>query len=709
MSIKRDILVRVQLSFLAVIVVSTAIIAKVVYIQFVEEEKWQKIAEENALDYKVTKAIRGDIYAENDALLATSVPSFKLSLDPMIASDSLYKNGIKVLCDSLSKHFKDKTPEEYYRKINDARLAKRRYLVLTTRPINYYEQQRLAKWPIFNKGQRRGGVLFEKISKRTYPFAGLAERLIGRIDEKGSGIVGLEKSFNDTLAGINGEALYQKIAGGDWKPIQTNSRIRPIDGYDIYTSIDVNMQEMASKALEDRVITTDADFGTVVIMDVKTGYVKAMANLSRTKTDSTFSERYNYAIGDYGSIDPGSTFKLASALALFQHTDVKLNDTVETGNRRFRYADAIMTDDGPGGRLTVQQAFEYSSNIGVSKLMNKYFNQTDPQRNLLIDYFEKLWLAKPLNFQIVGEAQPIIKRPKDPTWSGVTIPWLSIGYECKVSPLQILALYNGIANNGKLMKPQIVKEIRKADRRIKQYAPIILNQQMCSPEALRKAKTILRGVVQRGTARKINTKAYQIAGKTGTSQKVVNRGGRKIYAKIYKTSFVGYFPADNPKYSCIVVIDNPRKGKRSGGGIAAPVFRKIADQLHARDVEMRQMSSSGTFTMADVSNFPRKHIGHKKDLNVIAKELGVVSVDSSGTMDWVRPLRRKIAVQWQKHSLSSKGVPNVIGMTLRDALYVLENRKMKVSFAGRGRVKSQSVMPGASIPSDGKILLILKK
>lgn len=480
MSIKRDILIRVQLAFLGVIVVSTAIIAKVVFIQFVEEDKWQQIAKENALDYKITKATRGDIYAESEVLLATSVPSFKLSFDPMIVSDSVYKKYITILCDSLSKHFQDKTPEEYYRKINDARLAKRRYLVLTNRPINYYEQQRLAKWPIFKAGQRRGGVLFEKVSKRTYPFGELAERLIGRIDEKGDGIVGLEKSFDDTLGGIDGEALYQKIAGGHWKPIQTNSRIRPIDGYDIYTSIDINMQEIATKALQESLEKADADFGCAVVMDVKTGYIKAMANLSRTATDSLFSERYNYAIGDLGSIDPGSTFKLASALALFQHTDIKLLDTVETGNRRFRYADAIMTDDGPGGRLTVQQAFEYSSNIGVSKLMNKYFNQTDPQRNLLIDYLQELWLAKPLNFQIVGEAQPVFKRPTDPTWSGVTIPWMSIGYESKISPLQILTLYNGVANNGKLMKPQIVKEVRKANRFIRQYAPLVLNPQLSS-------------------------------------------------------------------------------------------------------------------------------------------------------------------------------------------------------------------------------------
>lgn len=708
MSIKRDILIRVQLAFLGVIVVSTAIIAKVVFIQFVEEDKWQQIAKENALDYKITKATRGDIYAESEVLLATSVPSFKLSFDPMIVSDSAYKKYITILCDSLSKHFKDKTPEEYYHKINNARLTKRRYLVLTNRPINYYEQQRLAKWPIFKAGQRRGGVLFEKVSKRTYPFGELAERLIGRIDKKGDGIVGLEKSFDDTLGGIDGEALYQKIAGGHWKPIQTNSRIRPIDGYDIYTSIDINIQEIAAKALREKLEKSEADFGCAVVMDVKTGYIKAMANLSRTTTDSLFSERYNYAIGDLGSIDPGSTFKLASALALFQHTDIKLLDTVETGNRRFRYGDAIMTDDGPGGRLTVQQAFEYSSNIGVSRLMNKYFNQTDLQRNLLIDYLQELWLAKPLNFQIVGEAQPVFKRPSDPTWSGVTIPWMSIGYESKVSPLQILTLYNGVANNGKLMKPQIVKEIRKANRLIKHYNPLILNPQLSSPEALRKVRTILRGVVQRGTARKINTRAYQIAGKTGTSQKMVGSGGRKRYVKKYKTSFVGYFPADNPKYSCIIMVDNPRRGKRSGGAICAPVFRKIADQLHARDVEMRRVVTSGTFNRIDISNFPVRHIGNKKDLNIIAKELGIVTVDSSGVYDWVKPFRRKVAVQWKKHRMSNRGVPNVVGMTLRDALYILENRKMKVSFAGRGRVKSQSVMPGDVIPTNRRILLVLK-
>ena len=707
MSIKRDILIRVQLSFLAVIVVSTAIVAKIAFIQFVEQDKWQTIAKENALDRKIIKATRGDIYAENDVLLATSVPSFKLSFDPMIASDSLYRTNIKILCDSLSNHFQDKTSEEYYRKINDARLAKRRYLVLTNRLINYYEQQRIEKWPIFKMGTSRGGVIFEKIDKRTYPFGELAERLIGRIDEKGDGIVGLEKSFDDTLGGINGDALYQKIAGGHWKPIQTNSRVRPVDGFDIYTTIDINMQEIVNKQLRDGLEKYEADYGCAVVMDVKTGYIKAMANLNRKVIDSTntsISEIYNYAIGDLASEDPGSTFKVASALALFNHTDIQMSDTVETGNRRFRYGDAVMTDDGPGGRLTVQQAFEYSSNIGVSKLMNLHFNQNDQQRNLLIDYFNKLWLAQPLNFQIVGEAQPLFKRPTDNTWSGTTIPWMSIGYESKVSPLQILTLYNAIANNGVMMKPQIVKEIRKANRKLKRFSPIILNQQIASPEAMRRVKTILRGVVQRGTARLIDSRDYQIAGKTGTSQKRVGR----VYKKIYKTSFAGFFPADDPKYSCIVMIYNPKKGKRSGGTIAAPVFRRIADQLHARDVEMRKIVTSGTFDRVDISNFPIKHIGNKKDLDIIAKELGIVTVDSSGTMDWVKPIPRKVAVQWKKHKMSSRGVPNVIGMTLRDALYVLENRKLQVSFAGRGRVKSQSVMPGAAMPSDGKILLILK-
>jgi len=706
-SIKRDILIRVQLSFLAVIVVSTAIVAKIAFIQFVEQDKWQTIAKENALDRKIIKATRGDIYAENDVLLATSVPSFKLSFDPMIASDSLYRTNIKILCDSLSNHFQDKTSEEYYRKINDARLAKRRYLVLTNRLINYYEQQRIEKWPIFKMGTSRGGVIFEKIDKRTYPFGELAERLIGRIDEKGDGIVGLEKSFDDTLGGINGDALYQKIAGGHWKPIQTNSRVRPVDGFDIYTTIDINMQEIVNKQLRDGLEKYEADYGCAVVMDVKTGYIKAMANLNRKVIDSTntsISEIYNYAIGDLASEDPGSTFKVASALALFNHTDIQMSDTVETGNRRFRYGDAVMTDDGPGGRLTVQQAFEYSSNIGVSKLMNLHFNQNDQQRNLLIDYFNKLWLAQPLNFQIVGEAQPLFKRPTDNTWSGTTIPWMSIGYESKVSPLQILTLYNAIANNGVMMKPQIVKEIRKANRKLKRFSPIILNQQIASPEAMRRVKTILRGVVQRGTARLIDSRDYQIAGKTGTSQKRVGR----VYKKIYKTSFAGFFPADDPKYSCIVMIYNPKKGKRSGGTIAAPVFRRIADQLHARDVEMRKIVTSGTFDRVDISNFPIKHIGNKKDLDIIAKELGIVTVDSSGTMDWVKPIPRKVAVQWKKHKMSSRGVPNVIGMTLRDALYVLENRKLQVSFAGRGRVKSQSVMPGAAMPSDGKILLILK-
>ncbi|NJO02607.1 MAG: penicillin-binding protein 2, partial [Bacteroidia bacterium] len=553
MSIKKSILVRVKIAYIFLLVIAALIVIQIINVQFVQGSQWRSRAEQIGLQYRIKKATRGNIYTHEGVMLATSVPLYQLSLDPTVVSDSIYARHIDSLSKLLSVFFDDRSPLDYLRKINDARRAKRRYIILNNRLISYTEKEKLSQWPIFREGQLKGGVLFEKAEDRTYPFGHLAARTIGYVNDAGRG-VGIESSFNKYLAGVNGRALYQKIAGGAWKPLRTRSEIKPVDGYDVYTTLDVNIQDLVHQALEEALITHDANFGCAIVMEVKTGKIKAIANLGKVDNDE-YRENYNYAIGPEGSSDPGSTFKIASMMALLEDTTLNLNDSIETGNGIYRYYDRLMRDTRPGGwgKITIQQAVELSSNIGVSKLISFHFGKNPDE---YVRYMNQFGLTTSLtSLKLAGIARPYIKNTQDPTWSGVSLPWMSVGYELKASPLQMLTFFNAIANEGYLIEPMLIEKVSHTGQVIEQYAPKTSKNPICSPATMAKIKTMLEGVVERGTARNIQSKRYKIAGKTGTSQKLNERGR---YIKKYKTSFVGYFPADHPKYTCIVVIDEPK-------------------------------------------------------------------------------------------------------------------------------------------------------
>ncbi len=675
-----------------------AVVFRIAKIQYVEGEEWRSMGETLGMQVMNVKATRGNIYADDGSLLATSLPFYRLALDPYLPANGLYKQNIDSLCFLLSKYYKDLSPTQYKRKINDARKKGRRYLTLNRQEIGYQDKKQMMQWPLLREGRLRGGVIFEKVEKRFQPFNHLGIRTIGSVNGDDRGTVGLEYSFNKQLAGINGKGLYQKMAGGGWKPVYDGTERRPVDGYDILTTINVDLQDVTESALLKELGKHEADYGVAVVMEVATGEIKAISNLSRT-SHGEYYERYNYAVGSQGSREPGSTFKLASMIALLEEVDIKLTDSLDTGDGKLEFFDKTMRDHKPGGfgKLTVQEVFEKSSNIGVAKLISHYFGN-NPDK--FINYLKKMNLHQPLDFQMVGEGKPYIKDPSDSTWSGVSLPWMSHGYELKMTPLQMLTLYNAVANNGKMVKPMIVKGVMKADRVVDEFETEVINDRIASKETLRKIKQMMEGVVERGTAKNINHSHYKIAGKTGTAKKAKN--GR--YVREYYTSFAGYFPAEAPRYSCIVVIDNPKGYQIYGSDVSAPVFKEIADKIYSLELDMHEIESNQRIAQTGV--FPYIKAGKRDELTMICNQLGI-SNHSKTEAEWVTTDVINDAVYWEENKIKYEVVPDVRGMTLRDAIYVLENLGLEVEVEGRGRVSTQSLTPGGKISTGSTIKLQL--
>jgi cell division protein FtsI (penicillin-binding protein 3) len=698
MSIKKAILFRVRIAFLFVFLFSAGILFRIFKVQFVEGEKWRSIAQTLGLQVMKVPATRGNIYADDGSLLATSLPFYQVVLDPGLPEKSLFYNKVDSLAMLLSRYYKDYTPNQYRQKMVSARKDGKRYLILNRKQIDYQAKKEMEKWPMFREGRLKGGVIFEKVEKRFRPFSHLGGRTVGSVDADRRGTVGLEYSFNKQLAGQNGEALFQRMAGGGWKPIYDGTEIQPIDGFDIQTTINVNLQDVTETALLKHLEKHRADYGVAILMEVKTGEIKAISNLSRNE-DGEYYERYNYGIGSQGAREPGSTFKLASMIALLEETDLELSDSVDTGNGVMKFYNETMRDHKPGGYgvLTIQEVFEKSSNIGVAKLITEHFGN-DPMG--FINHLRKLGLDKPLGFQLSGEGMPYIKDPTDSTWSGISLPWISHGYELQMTPLQTLTLYNAVANEGKMIQPIIVKSVLKDNKKVEKFEARVINKEICSEATLEKLKIMLEGVVERGTAVNIRNDRYKIAGKTGTAKKVKN--GR--YTTNYYTSFAGYFPAEKPQYSCIVVIDEPKGYQIYGSDVSAPVFQEIVDKIYALDIQLHREMEDTRLEHAAV--FPMIRSGKREDLQYLANELGI-SNHAYNEDAWVKTQIISQAVYWKGNDQAVDRVPDVQGMTLRDALYVLENAGLRVAASGRGRVNKQSINPGVKFSHGATIKIEL--
>ncbi len=695
MNIKKSILIRVRIAFLGVVLFAICVAAKIGHIQVIEGEKWSKMAEEIMFDYRTVKATRGNIYSDNGSLLATSLPFYKVAIDPTLAKKEVFDKGIDSLAWLISRYYKDKPASEYKQMLKDARATGKQYIVINRKQINYQAKKEMQSWPIFRHGRYKGGVIFEKMDVRYRPFSNLSRRTVGYVNEDGDG-AGLEYSFDEALGGQNGEALFQKIAGGTWKPVFDANNIRAVDGYDIQTTIDINLQDVAETSLHRHMALHNADEGTVVVMEVKTGHIKAISNLTRDG-NGNYSEQFNHAVG--GSIEPGSTFKLVTMMALLEETNIDLGDSIKTGNGEHTFYNKKVRDhhEGGFGTITIKQAFELSSNVAMAKLVDQHFG-LKPEK--FIDYIDELKLSKPLGLQITGEAYPKIKRPKEKGWSGITLPWMSYGYGLEMSPLHTLTLFNAVANDGKMIKPMFVTSVMRADKEKQHFETEVINSKICSNKTLNQLKLLLDGVVENGTAKNLKDAHYRIAGKTGTAQ--ILEDGK--YTRKYITSFVGYFPAHAPKYSAIVVVKNPKGWQQYGNNVAGPVFKEIADNIYSRDIQLHLAMEKKKVLEPGV--FPVIRGGKQDELTMLANELGV-STHSTTEEDWVKATRNGSSVIWKKNVAGQEMVPDVVGMTFRDALYLLEKSGLRVVYEGKGRVAEQSLAPGTRFGKGTRIAIKL--
>lgn len=629
-------------------------------IQIVEGEKYKEIARKRVFKDFVIPANRGNLYDANYNLLATSVPKYDIRFDAVTVSNSTFQAEVKNLSSALSKEF-GKSTSYYNKMLRKARSNKNRYLLIC-RNVGYARYTRVRNFPILNKGANKGGLIVEQRTVREHPIGKMAERTVGyeRQDENGYYTrVGLEGAYGPYLRGKAGKRLKQKISKGQWKPVSDNNEVEPQDGFDVVSTIDVNMQDIAHHALLEQLEKYKAHHGCVVVMETKTGEVKAISNLARTNKGKYY-ERLNYAVGE--SHEPGSTFKLMSMIALLEDTVVDSTYVVDTENGRVKFYDRTVYDShwGGYGKISLGKAFELSSNTAFAKAIHSQY-KNDPKK--LVDRFYNMGLDKTLGLPIKGEGTPKLPYPGDKNWYGTTLPWMAFGYGVSMTPLQTLTFYNAVANDGEMIKPQFIKEVRAWDAVERSFGKEILNPAICSKETAKVMQSLMANVVERGTATNINSNYISIAGKTGTCQKNYGKGKDKLE---YISSFVGYFPVDKPLYSCIVVIHEPKKEIGFYGNVvAAPVFKKIAHKIH-----------SGTPIVDNV----------KLTNSVQAK-----SFENYYTLS-------------QKYKTI---MPDVKGMHLMDVLPLLENLGLEVKISGEGKVKEQSISEGEKIGKRKQISIVL--
>lgn len=624
-------------------------------INIIEGVDLERFAEKNNFRLDTVPAERGNLYASNGALMATTVTKHNIYVDLSVIKDDLFDKEIHGLADSLSNMF-SKPSSYFYKKFSTERKKKNRYMMLV-KDLDYEGYQRLKKFPIFNKGQNRGGFIHETESKRELIVEDIGVRTIGYDDRRGK--VGLEGAYSDLLSGIEGRRWEQFMGRGKWKPMKSWEQ-EPQAGSSVYTTIDADLQMVAYDALYKQLSEFEAQHGSVVVMEVKTGKIRAIVNLARKK-DGTYIDDYNYAVGE--AAEPGSTFKAVSLLATMDDGFIDKNTTVETGNGSYKFYGRTINDTHGYGTLTVDGVIKKSSNIGTAKIINKYYGE-NPKA-----FFKKLdaWhMTSPLGIDILGEGAPIMHRPGDKVWSNITLPVMGYGYGLRVTPIQMVTFYNAIANNGKMLKPLFMDKITKKGESDKNFEPVVLVERLTSLENIKQMQEMLRGAVEQGTGRIISNSNYDIAGKTGTAR--VDYWKKDGKGMQYRASFAGYFPAENPKYSCIVVVHKPNTAKGFyGGSVTAPVFKKIADWVYSK-------------TPIPLPN----NLVKKNTLKEFKKE-DIINVNQSKNI-----------------------IPNVTGHVGSEAVQVLENLGLDVQYTGVGRVIKQSIPVGTKFKKGETIYLTLE-
>lgn len=692
MNIKTDILIRVYISFGLMVVIAIAVIYKMFVVQVVHGEKWLAMQDSLSTKYDDVEPARGNIYSVDGSLLATSVPEYDIRMDvvaPGIEEDEIFYSKVDSLASSLSLFFGDKTSAQYSRSLREARKSRNRYFLIK-RNVGYQQMKRMRTFPIFNLGRYKGGMIAEQKNKRILPFKTLANRTIGYKNENVQP-VGLEGAYSEYIDGEGGRRLVQRIAGGVWMPVNQDFDIDPVDGADIISTIDIHMQDITQKALYNQLMKSDADNGCVVLMEVETGEIRAVANFTRV-SQGVYEEKFNYAIAQ--SAEPGSTFKLASYLVALDDGKIDTGNMVDTGDGTYRVHRHTIRDSQHGGygQISVKQAFEVSSNTAITKIINTHYKDSPAA---FTKRLHALHLDQKLGLQIPGEGTPLIKTPSSKSWSGLSLTQMSWGYELKMTPLQMLVLYNAVANNGKMISPIFVREIRKIGNTVKSFKARVLNEQIASKATIGKLQGMLEGVVENGTGKGIKNPLFKMAGKTGTAQ--MASGTKGYRERKYQASFAGYFPADKPKYSMIVVVQNPRNGYYAAS-TAGPVFSDIAEKIYASDKDMYHEVNRVEIANVDSPEI-KKGAGRNNRVLVNAfnlkKEVSGKLLASNGDEDGFGTIKLG-------------EVPDVMGMGLKDAVYFLGNAGYKVVVKGTGKVVSQAVAAGTKHPSASSVFIELR-
>ncbi|MGB8489614.1 MAG: penicillin-binding protein [Bacteroidales bacterium] len=702
MAVRDEIVWRSAVVYFAMIFIAVALFVRILILQYIQRGKWSAMSEKYVYKTAEVPANRGDILAYDGRLLASSVPYYSVYMDTRSTgmTAGTWSAGLNGLCEGISHLLGVRSATGWKAVITDARKRGDRYF-LVQKKVDFATLKKMRELPIFREGQYKGGLIAQPENRRILPNSELAARTIGYLSQGSEGTrVGLEGSFDKDLAGKDGVVVKQRLTGGDWIPVNDNESVRSEDGNDIMTTLDVDLQDVASSALESQLLKHNAHHGCVVVMEVETGDVRAIANLEQTG-NGDYRETYNYAIGE--STEPGSTFKLPSLMAAIEDGVIDTGDIVDTGSGKVKFYNKIIRDtkeDGYG-KLTVKQVFEKSSNVGTSILINEHYKD-HPK-----DFVNRLYamkLNRKLDLQISGEGEPLIRYPGDKFWSGLSLPMMSHGYEVQLTPLQILTFYNAVANDGRMMKPRFVTAVLRNGNVIKNYGTEVIINSIASRSTIRKAKAMMEGVVEHGTATNLKNANYRIAGKTGTAQIAKDKYGYRQGPRVmYQASFVGYFPAENPVYSCIVVVNAPSNGVYYGNLVAGSVFREIADKIYSTTFFRNyraENSDEVKIAAPDAGN------GYRSDINEVLSDLRV-RYKRTSKEEWVATRESGDTIRLVGVNVKKGLVPDVRGMSLRDAVYLIENSGFRVRYSGRGKVLRQSPQHGARLNEGSTVVLDL--
>ncbi len=664
---EKNIMNRLYLVAGCLLVFAIAVVVRLVDIQMIKGDDYKELALNKTEKMFTIEPNRGNLYSHDGSLLAASVPKYEIRFDAQTVSEQNFQNHVAALSDSLGNLFNK--PSSYYRQLFRKAKANGNRYKLVARNVNYLDYVRIKQFPLFALGPYKGGFIETHRVVREYPLGKMAARSIGyeKVDENGYYTrVGLDGAFGEQyLRGKEGKRLKQKIAKGQWKPVGLDNIVEPQDGLDVVSTIDINIQDIAHHELLAQLEKYQADHGCVVVMETKTGEIRAISNLGRT-SEGKYYEKLNYAVGE--SHEPGSTFKLMSLVAALEDKVVDTSTVIDTEKGRYRIYDRVVKDSkwGGYGKISVSEAFAVSSNTAFAKMIHENYKEHPGK---YVNRLMNMGLHKKLNLPIIGEGKPVIRYPGDKGWSGISLGWMSHGYEVSLTPIQTLAFYNAVANDGEFVKPRLIKAVKEGNKTLKKFDKEVANSSICSQETVEKVKQLMKDVVEKeyGTGHGLYSKNFSMAGKTGTTQK--NYVAKDPDKLAYISSFAGYFPADDPKYSCIVVIHEPDKSVGYyGADVSGPVFKSMAQKIYATSPLIDEV----------------------KDKAIKDEEL-----DKN-----YRQYYARVQKEYTK-------VPNVKGMCGMDAVSLLENMGLKVEVKGNGKVKRQSIDQGTAINKVTKIVLEL--